>query len=132
MGRGSEGVAKSVVRYGASVEVFVMIGSVSWSVESGEMSSSSGLAMRKPPKDWERLRSFSIVHIMQSTQQDVAVCLAPLDPALSHTVAVNACLGSSAAEECLEAVKEWSAVGVAGCSEVNWLWALSSARFGVG
>jgi hypothetical protein len=59
MGEG-EGVAESVVLYGLSVEVFVIIGFVGGS-RSGEISSSSGFAMRKPPKDCERLRSLSIM-----------------------------------------------------------------------
>jgi hypothetical protein len=43
--------------------VFVMTGSVGRSRETdpGELSSSSGFAIRKPPKDCERLRSFSIM-----------------------------------------------------------------------
>ena len=43
--------------------MFVMFGLVGTSREavSGELSSSSGFAMRKPPKDCERLRSFSIM-----------------------------------------------------------------------
>ena len=57
------GEAKSVALYGARFEVFVVIGFVGTSREavSGELSSSSGFAMRKPPKDCERLRSLSIM-----------------------------------------------------------------------
>ena len=63
MGDG-EGLAGLVVLYGASVEVSVMMGFVGTSrgAVSGELSSSSsGFAMRKPPKDCERLRSLSIM-----------------------------------------------------------------------
>lgn len=62
-GEGGGGVDKSAVRDGASVEEFIMAAEFAGNCRiSGELSSSSsGFAILKPPKDWERLKSFSMV-----------------------------------------------------------------------